>query len=252
MNKRKRRNFTLIELMVVMLLMGLIMTLMLPSFNRMIRGNKVDQLASGLKLGMEQAQSHAATSRKYVAMVLPNKMSEWSASDTGENAVRPFCFGGYRLAYVEREGAKGSNLWKFVRWVPNQDWKNMPDGSLLVGVYAKDKDSNYNSAFKTGKGIKAQITNPKTDDFGDRLSELKDCKADKDSTADNKGNCLIVFSPYGGVESTRDLRFVIAEAIPLSETELAFPGRGADGPVNCLVLELNKFTGRVEYYPYPD
>lgn len=46
MNKRKRRNFTLIELMVVMLLMGLIMTLMLPSFNRMIRGNKVDQLAS--------------------------------------------------------------------------------------------------------------------------------------------------------------------------------------------------------------
>ena len=128
----------------------------------------------------------------------------------------------------------------------------MPDGSRLVGVYAKDKDSNYNSVFKTGKGIKAQITNPKTDDFGDRLSELKDCKADKDSTADNKGNCLIVFSPYGGVESTRDLRFVIAEAIPLSETELAFPGRGADGPVNCLVLELNKFTGRVEYYPYPD
>ena len=64
MNKRKRRNFTLIELMVVMLLMGLIMTLMLPSFNRMIRGTKVDQLASGLKLGMEQAQSHAATSRK--------------------------------------------------------------------------------------------------------------------------------------------------------------------------------------------
>ena len=127
MNKRKRRNFTLIELMVVMLLMGLIMTLMLPSFNRMIRGNKVDQLASGLKLGMEQAQSHAATSRKYVAMVLPNKMSEWGASDTGENAVRPFCFGGYRLAYVEREGAKGSNLWKFVRWVPNQDWKNMPE-----------------------------------------------------------------------------------------------------------------------------
>ena len=107
MNKRKRRNFTLIELMVVMLLMGLIMTLMLPSFNRMIRGNKVDQLASGLKLGMEQAQSHAATSRKYVAMVLPNKMSEWSASDTGENAVRPFCFGGYRLAYVEREGKIG-------------------------------------------------------------------------------------------------------------------------------------------------
>ena len=37
----------------------------------------------------------------------------------------------------------------------------MPDGSLLVGVYAKDKDSNYNSVFKTGKGIKAQITNPK-------------------------------------------------------------------------------------------
>ena len=64
MKERGRRRFTLIELLVVMLLMGLIMSLMLPAFNKMIRGNRVDQLASGLKLGLEQAQSQAVRSRK--------------------------------------------------------------------------------------------------------------------------------------------------------------------------------------------
>ena len=72
MNKRTKRNFTLIELLVVMLLMGVLMTLMLPAFKRMISGNQVQQLASNLKLGLEQAQSHAITSRRYVALILPN------------------------------------------------------------------------------------------------------------------------------------------------------------------------------------
>ena len=77
MNKRKRRNFTLIELLAVMLLMGVLMLLMLPAFNRMIKGNKVDQLASNLKLGLEQAQSLAAASRKYVALILPSNRATW-------------------------------------------------------------------------------------------------------------------------------------------------------------------------------
>ena len=82
MNKRKRRNFTLIELLAVMLLMGVLMLLMLPAFNRMIKGNKVDQLASNLKLGLEQAQSLAAASRKYVALILPSNRATWKNDET--------------------------------------------------------------------------------------------------------------------------------------------------------------------------
>ena len=48
MIKQTKTNFTLIELLVVMLLMGFLITLMLPGFNRMISGNKVDQMASNL------------------------------------------------------------------------------------------------------------------------------------------------------------------------------------------------------------
>ena len=99
MIKQTKTNFTLIELLVVMLLMGFLITLMLPGFNRMISGNKVDQMASNLKLALEQAQSHAITSRRYVALVLPSNRSAW------ETEEQPYCLGGYRMAYVRNSGS---------------------------------------------------------------------------------------------------------------------------------------------------
>lgn len=254
MKVKNRRRFTLIELLVVMLLMGLIMSLMLPAFNRMIRGNRVDQLASGLKLGLEQAQSHAARERRPVALVLPNDRSKWV--DESLSLVQPFSHGGFRLAYVK---ASGDN-WEFVRWVQGQEWKNAPDGAMLVRVMGKsDDDDDYND-YKEGDGITGIATGVKSNTEFDPLADLKKLKydgTDAEGSPANKEketveNCLIVFSPYGGLESDQDLRLVIAEAMPSGDT-IVYPTKNADGrPVNWKMLSINKFTGRVEYYPLPE
>ena len=271
MKERGRRRFTLIELLVVMLLMGLIMSLMLPAFNRMIRGNRVDQLASGLKLGLEQAQSHAVTSRRYVAVILPNRMDKWAKMSGGEElneedrlllAARPYCFGGYRLAYVEPAATIDDDTkydeWNFVGWVQNQEWKNAPDGAMLLSIFQKNKDDGTSTgrgydydSMKLGKGISMQISNLNDDDFDDRLKVLKDFKICSSATERNQGNCLIVFSPYGGIFSNQDLRLVIAEAVP-NGNAIVYPTADSIGPVNCVVLQINRFTGRVEYYQLPE
>lgn len=267
MKERGRRRFTLIELLVVMLLMGLIMSLMLPAFNKMIRGNRVDQLASGLKLGLEQAQSQAVRSRKYVALVLPNDRSQWEEGSL--SLVQPFSHGGFRLAYVEPSGSD----WRFVRWVQGQEWKNAPDGAMLVRVMGKGDDkeddkedkSDFN-AFQEGEAVTGVAEDLDSNSEFKPLANLKKLKydeVDEEGTPAKKekpsvDHCLVVFSPYGGLMGDQDLRLVIAEALPNASDGIDYPTKEAgetedeSGPVNWKMLSINKFTGRVEYYPLPE
>ena len=240
MIKRTKTNFTLIELLVVMLLMGFLITLMLPGFNRMISGNKVDQMASNLKLALEQAQSHAITSRRYVALVLPSNSSDSSWTDEEKR----HCFGGYRMAYVKNSGSTAT--WKFQNWVPDSIWKNAPDGAMLVEVVGSANSSEFKDQFKDpGKGLSDAITSTKTS-LGDKLLTISEYKYDESATAASRANCAVIFSPCGGVKGNEDLRFVIAEAIPNGDN-LLFPSRDNNGPTNYLVLNLNRFTGKVDY-----
>ena len=252
------RRFTLIELLVVMLLMGLIMSLMLPAFNRMIRGNRVDQLASGLKLGLELAQSNAVRARRHVALVLPNDRSAWggsgsTAQDEALRLVQPFSHGGFRLAYVKASGS--GDDWEFVRWVPGQEWKNAPDGAMLVRVMEKD-ESDFN-AFQSGDAVTGVAEDLDSNSEFEPLANLTNLN-DGDVSDHGVDHCLIVFSPYGGLVDDQDLRLVIAEALP-SGNDILYPTQEAGGteddeprPVNWKMLSINKFTGRVEYYPLPE
>lgn len=233
MIKRTKTNFTLIELLVVMLLMGFLITLMLPGFNRMISGNKVDQMASNLKLALEQAQSHAITSRRYVALVLPSNSSDSSWTDEEKH----HCLGGYRMAYVKNSGTS----WEFQKWVPDSMWKNAPDGAMLLMV------ADTSTTFTPGTGISGVITDQETS-LGNNLLSLSSYKANPEATSTTHAECAVIFSPYGGVKTTKNLRFVIAEAIP-NGTTLVFPSRDNTGPTNYLVLNLNRITGKVDYLP---
>ncbi|NMD85376.1 type II secretion system protein [Victivallis vadensis] len=272
MNKRTKRNFTLIELLVVMLLMGVLMTLMLPAFKRMISGNKVEQLASNLKLGLEQAQSHAITSRRYVALILPNpKMGNYSKDQW---------LGGCRLAYVNKKRAKYSTdpdtnkpvitkkiHWEFTGWVPDLTWREPIDGAMLLWILNEKADhgssgstgTKYNT-FKAGQALADAPTQVSDVD----LKHLIDLEK-YDSTNDTATQAAIIFSPYGGIvgnpdasssaESYGNLRLVIVEAIASNGRDgtLIYSSRDSNNhPTNYMVLEINRFTGRTKYYPLPE
>lgn len=245
--KGQVQKFSLIELLVVMVVMGMLLTMAIPSFNRMISGNKVDQLASQLKLAMEQAQSRAITERRHVALILPNRNNRLS----GENNTQSE-FGGCRMAFVTHKGEKEidedtgvrtySEGWYFLSWVPDSAWKPAISGAILVKTAATG-DSSYDSMVTTtGAGLAAEetIANIEYDGLAD-INEY-------DGSSSTKNQCAIIFSPYGGIAgSANSLRFAIAEAVP-NGSAFVFPTRDTTGPTNFRTLELNRFTGRVKHF----
>ena len=271
MNKRTKRNFTLIELLVVMLLMGVLMTLMLPAFKRMISGNQVQQLASNLKLGLEQAQSHAITSRRYVALILPNP-----AMLTSTKLNQDQWFGGCRLAYVNKKRSRNKGKWdvswEFTDWVPDLDWRVPIDGAMLLWVLNEGVDTSddsdklsYND-FKAGEALSAAPASAdKKIEFPNLISIEKYRPNPDIKTEYDVDNVAIIFSPYGGIvgnpenddteESYGNLRLVVVEALASDgrSGSLVYPSRDNNNkPTNYMVLEINRFTGRTKYYPLPE
>ena len=66
---RKFTPYTLIEIMIVMALAAILVTLALPAFSALMRGNSVGITCGMIKNTMDQAQARAITDRKYVATV---------------------------------------------------------------------------------------------------------------------------------------------------------------------------------------
>ncbi len=226
--KLKKSRFTLIEMLAVVAIASILIALITPSVQKMMFGNKVDQCTSNLKLALEQAQSKAVASRKYVALVLP---TDPTASGITVN-MKQYCKSGYRMAYVKKDG----ETYKFANWIPGSDWKNPNDGAILANIV--DDKTKVTETSVTGK-----------------LANLSDIDlngaSEPDFTAlgsNSEKSSAIIFSPYGGiVNNDRPLYFTVTEgkydgsSYVLGNTD------------NILVLKLNAITGRVTYFdPYAE
>lgn len=250
--KRVKCHFTLIEMLAVVAIASILIALITPAVQGLMFGSRVDQYASNFKLGLEQAQSKAIASRRYVALVLPYNHSN---NENNTKHLNQYCKGGYRMAYVTRNGEN----YNFDRWVDNHDWKNPNAGALCVDITTtgpSDKDSDGD--------IDADDKEKWASDMKSRVESL--ALADKFSSLSNIGNinnagiagvvdgssegsCMaVIFSPYGGiVNSVKPLYFSFTEAkIDGSRYVL-------DNEDNFLVLKLNAITGQVTYFdPYED
>ena len=248
MKSYRKSQFTLIELLAVIGLLSVLIGIFAPAFSRMLVGSKVDQMASNFKTGMEVAQSKAVASRKYVAMILPNKY------DSLNSKLRPYCNGGYRLAYVKKDG----NAWKFVSWVPGSNWSNIADGAMLVNIQARknwyekeNPDPNEPEDYEF-KSLPATNTDAKESSFWNTVDDKRVSAliAITDSTGDSDMSDLghdenrsgIIFSPLGGsVNTVTPLLFFFTEA-KINDSEFKYPNTD-----NFLVLRLNSLTCRVTH-----
>ena len=115
------------ELLAVIAIVSVLFTVMLPGFKKMVKGNAVDQMASQVKLMLEQAQAEAISLRKPVAVIVPNGTS----SNWPDLTHR---LGGMRLAIVEKDK---DNNWQFVRWLPGRDWRPRLAGAVLAKIELK-------------------------------------------------------------------------------------------------------------------
>jgi len=247
---RKERNirghFTLIELLAVIGIASVILSLALPAFTRMVSGNKVDEMAGRLKLGLEQAQSLAATENRYVALLLPN------GSDSAVNAAsRKYRLGGYRPAFVERSGSS----YTFDRWVDDHDWKNVPDEAVLARVVDSANSSalpQISSEVSTGEDAEIPSSDGKIGISGcpaavtGGYSGSSLMAIGSNPAGANSATLAVIFNPRGGIMNGSDLYFVVAAA-KVEGTAVSYPAEDSLGPVDYRILMLHQYTGRVEF-----
>ena len=244
MKKIKKSPFTLIELLAVIGIVVLLVGIFAPAFSRMMVGNKVEQMASGFKTGLEVAQANAIASRRYVAVVLPGDYSK-----IGNNQLRAFCYGGYRLAYVKKDGTK----WKFTGWVPGSAWSNMADGAMLLEV--KRENDWYVTAYDRTSGLKdtpfasAPAVNdlfPGANGFIEFAFEEASANTpiDADLAGIGKENCrAIIFSPFGGcINGETPYLFFFTEGRIEENNQIRLTNTD-----NFMVLKLNPITGKVVF-----
>jgi len=170
--KRSRKHFTLVELLVVLAIIGVVMVLVLPAFNRMINGNKVDQWTGNLKLGIEQARSLAASRRTTAGLAIVSNGSLYPNKTA------------YRLAQKEK------GVWQ---WAPDSAWKVM-DGAILVAT-----DSSAVTVPNKGTDVSTKIK---------KLATFTDLKM---QTSDSSAVSGIEFSYNGGTTDASDLFLMVAE-----------------------------------------
>ena len=249
MNKRHNK-FTLVELLVVICIASLLLGLVLPAFNRMVTGSAVDRLASNLKLRLERAQSHAASSRRHVALLLPNgnTKTKWVDDSKVENAR----LGGSRMCYVDNVQVKGEGASseyytsEFKRWLPDEDWTTPARGALLIAVSSTDpvkSDGTLDATYiEHNKEITGNIL--KGSGKGKPFKETQNIKFSEGGNQVTVEDSAVIFSPKGGIRSNADIYFVIAEAA-IDGDRVLYPGGQIN---NYRVLKINRLTGKVEYH----
>lgn len=242
--KMRHNKFTLVELLVVICIASLLMGLVLPAFNRMVTGSAVDRLTSNLKIRLERTQSHAASERRHIALILPSG-SDWTASDKDGKSRN----GGSRMCIVATPGSDYSA--EFKKWIPDEDWELPERGALLVYVSKDDPLDTVNNEVvlknaivKTGGSLarkEASLMTPETSGNDKPLKKITGYPGG------DKDNCAIIYAPDGSVCSAGDIYLVIHEAMKTSDGSFVFPGGGVEFR-NFRVLKINRLTGKVEYH----
>ena len=125
-----RRNFTLVELLVVTVIIGIIVGATVPAFTRLMTGNAVSY---GLRMTTSQlnmARTEACARRKYVAVVFANHTMNDDADHAPMLDRRAF-----RSCYLDDSR-------NFDCWVPGTKWEVIPTGATISSTMSR---INYNT-----------------------------------------------------------------------------------------------------------
>ena len=210
----RNKRFTLIELIVVIVLMGMLLTLALPAFSRMAVGSTVEAGLRTFSAKLTQARQVAITEHQYVALIMPDE------EDLGDDNSHNYSC--YRVAKVKRSGESD---FTFSEWLDGSSWNYLPNGAYIQ-IREGGCDIKIDGIFDTAN------------------QQIKPLE-----TIDEKGQAgryvkAIVLQPNGIPISS------ISGPVPeikigegyWSGTKL--DDRGKDN--NFFTIKLNKFTGRRE------
>ena len=75
-----KNNFTLVELFVVMVVIVIMLSLIIPVFERIGAGNRVTSTAKSIGSELSLARQYSQTNSSYIALILPGNTATYSGS----------------------------------------------------------------------------------------------------------------------------------------------------------------------------
>lgn len=121
----KRVSYTLVEMLVVVAVVALLLTVATPAFNRIAKGNALQQESRLLAGKISACRAYAVENRCYVALLFPTATELDGIANNKEyyNAC-------YRPAIVYKNGTN----FKFVSWIKDESWSTMQAGVIIPGT----------------------------------------------------------------------------------------------------------------------
>ncbi len=119
MNTKIKNNvlyYTLVEILTVLVIVAILAVVVIPAFQRMIKGQSVDIAAKNISSKLKAVRAHAINNRFYTALLFPQK-----------DLPEEFLYRSYRACVVD----SGKN---FERWLPGEKWSFLPVGASVLQI----------------------------------------------------------------------------------------------------------------------
>lgn len=135
----RKHNFTMVELIIVMIIMAFMLSLTLPSFTHLGKGHKLTQAAQEVIGQVSIAKAYALANHCYVAVVFPTeaelKNLPGSESQKNNSPLPGYYNASCRIAVITKSS---ENEYEFVMWKPDSNWVLLPDNTVIY-----DKSDTY-------------------------------------------------------------------------------------------------------------
>ncbi len=267
---KRTRQFTLIELLLVIGIMILIMGLTVPSFRKMASGNAVNASARMLTGQLNLARAAAIAEQRYIAIIMPGCDFK-KPNPTGEssgNSEDEYHFRSFRVGVVKP--TDNANEFELVEWYPGANWTFLPVGAVIAevndsalndsktdGVELYESEDHHarfiniedwldNEKLKDSSGTKCTVV-----DGDKKLAEGKENTSHSSAYA----RC-VVFSPKGrcsigqdGLTADRYITIVEGNVDGTDKADGTMTGVVLSNARihNMKILKISQYTGRVEY-----
>ncbi len=224
---KKIQNFTLIEMMAVMIIAAVLTALAVPAFKALTTGSSVGETSAIFKNSLDVAQSRAISSRRYIGVIIDYRCERQNADDM--QAVR------LAVLKITRDSSGTIKQYEFDGWLPDSQWQVLEYGASLLCAY----ENHTQKPVKSGSTLPTQP--------GD-LVKIQKVWKDVSSSGGTFDGYGLIFDPYGSVyQPSKEITFTIGES-KIVGGKFIFENTDDDGvPTNILKLTINQFTGRTEF-----
>jgi type II secretory pathway pseudopilin PulG len=205
----KKLNYTLIEMLTVIGVAVILMSIAVPSFNRIMTGQRPKIGARNLAAIISAGRAQAITKNTKCAIICPIEAS---------NVPADYIYRSAKIAEVRKNTSSGE--YEFVKWVDGFNWVFMPAGISIMEIDQKEYGNPPNTKAPEEMACK-KVTGIDFSDIGSYSTAATDR--------------AIIYSPYGGLDD---------KTLYISVGENHITENSAAG---TMCFKINRFTGRISW-----